>query len=292
MNIGFFKPKNVLPEQNKNVKVGLALGGGSSRGIAHIGAIRAFEENNINFDFIAGTSAGSLVGAMYASGKTANEMLKITKAIRLKDIKAGKLFMPSKTEGVQELIKEVMGEHARVENLKKPFAAIAVDLITGNEVIITKGDLSKACAGSCAIPGVFVPVQFGSMNLIDGGIQNNIPSDVPRYFGCDYVIAIDVNSTRGSGTTSLKIIDVLKTTIGIMSKSNCIKGYSDADIVIQPKMAKYNSNKLDEVDEMYAEGYKAALEQIPKILELISKKPKSAYKKKYKERETQKPLIV
>ncbi len=292
MNIGFFKPKNALPEQNKSVKVGLALGGGASRGIAHIGAIRAFEENNINFDFVAGTSAGSLVGALYAAGKTANQMLKIAKAIKLKDIKTGKLFMPSKTEGVQEFIKEVMGENARVENLKKPLAVVAVDLISGNEVIITKGDLSKACAGSCAIPGVFVPVTFGSMHLIDGGMQNNIPSDVPRYFGCDYVIAIDVNSTRGGGTTSIKVLDVLKATIGIMGKSNCIKGYSDADIVIQPKMAKYSAKKLDEIDEMYAEGYKAALEKIPAILEIISKKPKSAYKKKYKERENQKPLIV
>lgn len=281
-----------MPEQNKNVKVGLALGGGSSRGIAHIGAIRAFEENNINFDFIAGTSAGSLVGAMYADGKTANEMLKIVKNVRPKDIKAGKLFIPSKTESMQELIRDVMGEGKRIENLKKPFAAIAVDLISGNEVIITKGELTKACAGSCAIPGVFVPVEFGPMHLIDGGIQNNIPSDVPRYFGCDYVIAIDVNSTRGGGTTSMKVIDVLKATIGIMGKSNCIKGYSDADIVIQPKMAKYNSSKLDEIDEMYAEGYKAALEKIPKILEIISKKPKSAYKKKYKERENRKPLII
>ncbi len=292
MNMGFFKQKNVLPEQNKSVKVGLALGGGSSRGIAHIGAIRAFEENNIKFDFIAGTSAGSLVGALYASGRTANEMLKIVKSVRLKDIKTGKFFMPSKTDGIQELIKEVMGENARVENLKKPFAAIAVDLISGNEVIITKGELSKACAGSCAIPGVFVPVEFGTMHLIDGGLQNNIPSDVPRYFGCDYVIAIDVNSTRGGGTTSIKVLDVLKATIGIMGKSNCIKGYSDADIVIQPKMAKYSAKKLDEIDEMYAEGYKAALEKIPAILEIISKKPKSAYRKKYKDRENRKPLII
>lgn len=292
MNFGFFKSKKNLPEQNKKVKIGLALGGGASKGIAHIGAIKAFEENNIKFDFVAGTSVGSLIGAMYAQGKSSKEMLEIAKSLKVKDIRSAKFFMPSKTDNLQETIIEAMGGKMDILNLKTPFCAVAVDLITGKEVLITKGDLATACAGSCAIPGVFVPVEFMDMHLIDGGVQNNIPSDVPRYFGCDYVIAIDVNSTRGGGTDSTKIIDVLKATIGIMGKSNCIKGYSDADIVIQPKLTSFSAGKLDGVDEMFMEGYQSTLEVMPKILELISKKPKRAYKKKYKERESAKPFII
>jgi len=291
MGLGFFKAKNVLPEKNKKVKVGLALGGGASRGIAHIGAIKAFEENNITFDFIAGTSVGSIIGAMYASGKTSSQMLEIAKSLKVKDIRKSKFFMPSKTTGIEELLIENLGD-VDISSLQKPYCAIAVDLISAQEVILTKGPLAKAVAGSCAIPGVFVPVEFNNMHLADGGLQNNIPSDVPRYFGCDYVIAIDVNSTRGEGTTSLKIIDVLKTTIGIMGKSNCIKGYNDADIVIKPSMKKYRSTKLDEIDEMFMEGYQATIDSIPKILNLISKKPKKAYKKKYKDIDNKKPLII
>ena len=278
-------------KKHKKVKVGLALGGGASRGIAHIGAIKAFEENGIEFDFIAGTSVGSIIGAIYASGKTSEEMLKIAKSLEVKDIRKSKFFMPSKTDGIQNLVREHLGD-IDIKDLAKPYCAIAVDLITAQEVIITKGNLAKAVAGSCAIPGVFNPVIFNDMHLADGGLQNNIPSDVPRYFGCDYVIAIDVNSTRGGGTTSLKLIEVLKATIGIMGKSNCIKGYSDADLVIKPSMKKYKSTKLDEVDEMFAEGYLAALDNIPKILSIISKKPKRAYRKKYKDIDNKKPVIV
>lgn len=283
--------KKNTDKKHKKVKVGLALGGGASRGIAHIGAIKAFEENGIEFDFIAGTSVGSIIGAIYASGKTSEEMLKIVKSLEVKDIRKSKFFMPSKTDGIQNLVREHLGD-IDIKDLAKPYCAIAVDLITAQEVIITKGNLAKAVAGSCAIPGVFNPVVFNDMHLADGGLQNNIPSDVPRYFGCDYVIAIDVNSTRGGGTTSLKLIEVLKATIGIMGKSNCIKGYSDADLVIKPSMKKYKSTKLDEVDEMFAEGYLAALDNIPKILSIISKKPKRAYRKKYKDIDNKKPVIV
>ena len=289
MKFTFFK-YNKMPKKHKGVRVGLALGGGASRGIAHIGAIKAFEENNIKFDFIAGTSVGSVIGCMYAAGKTSDEILKVAKLLEVKDIRKSKFFMPSKTDGIQKLIKDNLGD-VDISTIPN-FCAVAVDLISAQEVIITKGNLPKAIAASCAIPGVFDPVEFNEMHLVDGGLQNNIPSDVPRYFGCDYVIAIDVNSTRGEGTTSLKLIDVLKATIGIMGKSNCIKGYSDADFVIRPSMKKYKSTKLDEVDEMFAEGYAATIDSLPAILSIISKKPKRAYKKKYKDINNKKPLII
>lgn len=292
MKFNFFKKSgNRILTKHKKVKVGLALGGGASRGLAHIGVIKAFEENNIDFDFISGTSVGSIIGAFWASGKNSNEMIDIAKSVKVKDIRKSKFFMPSKTKGIEELILEHIG-NVDISQLKKPFAAVAVDLITAQEVAMTSGDLSKAVAGSCAIPGVFTPVEFKGMHLVDGGLQNNIPSDIPRYFDCDYVVAVDVNSTRGGGTESLKLMDILKTTIGIMNKANSIRGYIDADIVIKPSMAKYKSTKLDEVDEMILEGYKAGLDCIERILELISRKPKRIIKKKNKLIQAKKPLII
>ena len=292
MGFNFFRRnENRVLTKHKKVKVGLALGGGASRGLAHIGVIKAFEENNIDFDFIAGTSVGSVIGSMWASGKTASEMIDIAKSVKVKDIRRSKFFMPSKTKGIEELIIENIGD-VDIANLQKPFAAVAVDLITAQEVAMTHGNLSRAVAGSCAIPGVFNPVEFNNMHLIDGGVQNNIPSDIPRYFDCDYVVAVDVNSTRGGGTESLKLIDILKTTIGIMNRANSIRGYIDADIVIKPSMAKYKSTKLDEVDAMIAEGYRAGLDSIQSILELISRKPKRIIKKKNKLIQAKKPLII
>ncbi len=277
----FFEQKRDVPVKNKKVKIGLALGGGGARGIAHIGVLKAFEENGITFDYVAGTSAGSIVGAMYSFGKTADEMLQIAHSIRVKDIRRSKFFMPSKTDGIQELIKDNLGD-VDISSAKIPFAAVAVDLITSREIAFTRGNLAKIVSGSCAVPGVFVPVEYEDMHLSDGGLQNNIPSDVPRHFGCDYVVAVDVNSTRGYGTSSLKVLDVLLATIRIMTKSNCTKGYLNADIVVAPSMKEYKSTKIDEVDAMFAEGYQAGIEAVPKILELISKKPKKAHKIRFK----------
>lgn len=290
MNFGIFN-KNKPLRKNKKVKVGLALGGGASRGLAHIGVIKAFEDNNIDFDFIAGTSVGSIIGCMWASGKTSAQMIDIAKSVKVKDIRRSRFFMPSKTTGIEELIIDNIGQ-IDISQLKKPFAAVAVDLITAKEVAITSGELEKAVAGSCAIPGVFNPVEFRGMHLVDGGIQNNIPSDIPRYFDCDYVIAVDVNATRGGGTESLKLMDILKSTIGIMNKANSIRGYIDADVIVKPSMAKYKSTKLDEIDSMIEEGYKAGTDCIQSILELISKKPKRIIKRKNKLIQAKKPLII
>lgn len=291
MNFRFFWNKDSQLVKHKKVKVGLALGGGASRGIAHIGVIKAFEEHGIEFDFIAGTSVGSIIGAVYAAGKTSDEMLAIARSLKVKDIRKSKFFMPSKTTGIEDLIKENLGD-IDVSDLKKPFCAVAVDMISAREVVITKGNLAKAVAGSCAIPGVFNPVEFEDMHLVDGGLQNNIPSDVPRFFDCDYVIAVDVNSTRGGGTKSLKLLDLLKATIGIMGRANSAKGYYDADLVIKPSMQKYKSTKIDDLDDMYEEGYRAGLDNIDKILEIISKKPKREIKKKNKTIQLRKPYIL
>lgn len=277
----FFEEKRDVPVKNKKVKIGLALGGGGARGIAHIGVLKAFEENGITFDYVSGTSAGSIVGAMYAFGKTADEMLQIAHSLRVKDIRRSKFFMPSKTDGIQGLLKDNLGD-VDISSAKIPFAAVAVDLISSREIAFTRGNLAKIVSGSCAVPGVFVPVEYEDMHLSDGGLQNNIPSDVPRHFGCDYVVAVDVNSTRGYGTSSLKVLDVLLATIRIMTKSNCTKGYLNADIVVAPSMKEYKSTKIDEVDAMFAEGYQAGIEAVPKILELISKKPKKAHKIRFK----------
>ena len=263
----------------KPIKVGLAFGGGGARGFSHIGVIKAFEEYELKFDYVAGTSVGSLIGAAYAKGMTSQEMYDRAKKLKVKDIKTNKIFfMPSKTDGLQSLAVELFGD-IDIQELPTPFSAVAVDLKSTKEVCISHGNLAKALAGSCCVPGIFQPVEFGDRLLCDGGLQNTIPANVPRYFGCDYVVSVDCNSTRTYGTDSSKVLDVLGCSIRILMKSNAIKGYIYSDVMIATNNKKFKSTKLDGLDEMVETGYKNAIDMMPEIMKIFGRKmPKKNFK--------------
>lgn len=264
---------------NKKPKIGIAFGGGGARGLSHIGVLKAFEEFGLNFDYVAGTSVGSIIGAAYASGMTWSEMYDIAKKLKVKDIKTNKVFfMPSKTDGIENLMINCFGD-INIEDLKKPFSAVAVDIKTTKELCISHGNLAKAVAGSCCVPGIFQPVEFGDKLLCDGGLQNTIPANIPRYFDCDYVIALDCNSTRTYGTDSSKVLDVLGCSIRILMKSNAVKGYMCADVTVACDNKRFKSTRLDGLDEMVEEGYKNAIDLIPQIMQIFQGKyPKKRMK--------------
>ncbi len=264
----------------KKPKIGLAFGGGGARGMSHIGVIKAFEEYGLKFDYICGTSVGSIIGAAYANGLTSKELYEIAKSLKVKDIRTNKVFfMPSKTDGIESLMTDTLG-NIKVEDLKTPFSAVAVDIRTTKELCISHGELSKAVAGSCCVPGIFHPVVFGKHLLCDGGLQNTIPANIPRYFGCDFVVAVDCNSTRTYGTDSTKIIDVLGCTVRTLMKSNAVKGYMCADVMIATDNKRFKSTKLDGIDEMIEEGYRNAIDLMPQIMRIFQGKVK---KKKLKD---------
>ncbi len=270
----------VVKTKKKIKKLGLALGGGGARGLSLIGVIRAFEENNITFDYVAGTSVGALIGAFYCAGLSSKQMEEIARNTKESDIKTNLIpFMPSKTEGLERIIKTNIGD-IDILDLKTPFCAVAVDVLKGEEVHLTKGNLAKAVAGSCAVPAVFNPVEFGDYLLFDGGLQNTIPSNVPKLQGCERTIAVDINSSRGSGAKSTKYVDLMMASIGIMMKSNAIKGYLNADLMIAPDLKRFSSKKFAGIDEMIEEGYKSAMEVMPELLELIKKKNKKSFIKR------------
>ncbi len=258
--------KNFFNFFNKKPKIGIAFGGGGARGFSHIGVIKALNEFGLDFDYVAGTSVGSIIGAAYASGMTWKEIYDVAKKLKTKDIKTNKIFfMPSKTDGIETLMKETLGD-INIEELKKPFSAVAVDIKSTKEVCISHGNLAKAVAGSCCVPGIFQPVEFGDRLLCDGGLQNTIPANIPRYFDCDYVIAVDCNSTRTYGTDSSKMIDVLGCSIRILMKSNAVKGYMCSDVMIASDNKRFKSTKLDGLDEMVEEGYKNAIDMMSQIM--------------------------
>ena len=151
---------------------------------------------------------------------------------------------------------------------------MAVDLKTGKEAHLNSGNIVSAVTGSCAIPGVFYPVKHKNMLLIDGGVSNNVPADVLFKNGCDYVVTLDCNPTRGGGTTSSSVITQFTTSVGIMMANNSKKGLALSDIVVEVDLSKFNSLKVEGVEEMIRLGYKSAKEKMPQIHNLFSGKLK------------------
>lgn len=258
----------------KKYKVGLCLSGGGVRGFSYIGVFRAFEECGIKFDAVAGASVGSVFAALYASGMSSAEMTKLTKGLKNSDFRKSKLgFLPSKMEPLAEILTKALPVK-KIEELKIPYYAVAVDLKTGKELNFSSGDLVPIITGSCAIPGVFYPVKYKNMLLIDGGVINNIPVDVLKMNGCDFVVTIDCNSTRGGGTTSNNLITQFITSVGIMMVNNSKEGISLSDLLVCPDMKRFGSLHLEGKEAMIEEGYSATMQMMPEIKKLFMGKLK------------------
>ena len=182
----------------KKHKIGLALGSGSARGLAHIGVLKALRENNINIDMIAGSSIGALVGAYYAKNKDIRGLEEITLNVNFKDLMKladpnffflSKGFIQGKK--VEELLKIIIGD-IDFKDLSIPFLAVATDMETGKEIIIKSGSVIKAIRASISIPVIFTPIRYRSKFLIDGGVANPMPANILRQQGMDFIIASNV----------------------------------------------------------------------------------------------------
>ena len=277
--------------KNKKSKIGIAFGGGGARGFAHLGVIKAFEEYGItckDFSMIVGTSAGSIIGAFYAAGYNFSQMMKVAKSIDKSEIKTNRIpFLPSKTDGIENIIKKYLND-INIEDLPHNFACVACDIKSTKEIVLRKGNLAKAIAGSCCVPGVFVPVIFNNYHLCDGGLKNTIKTNIPKKFGCDYVIGVDVNKHRGYGTDSLKVIDVASCSIRILMENTALRGYLHADVMIGPETKRFSASKTEGMMDMIEEGYKETIDKMPEILSILNKKPqKSKTKKMFMEEEVE-----
>jgi NTE family protein len=182
------------------IKMGLVLSGGGARGLAHIGILKVFEKANINFDLIAGTSMGAILGAAYASGRKVEEIEEValrfsrrTELIKLLDLNPRRRGL---LEGhrVREFLSNFFGEIKTFEQLKIPLLVNAVDLKSGKEIIFTRGELLPPIFASSAVPGLFSPVSFNGYTLVDGGVINNLPVDKARMMGSKFIVAVNVHT--------------------------------------------------------------------------------------------------
>lgn len=271
------KQKSVM---GRRVKLGLALGGGGGLGIAHIGVIKALEELGIKPHYIAGTSAGSIIGALYASGLNSSQMTDIAKNIKVKDIRNSSFILkPSTAENIEEILNDIFKKELVFSELKIPMCAVSVDMKTGREMDITSGSVAKAVSGSCAVPGVFKPVVYNDMHLVDGGLKNNLPTDVVRRMGANVVIAVELNYSRGNGTDSLSMLKILGSMIGIMMSSSVQPKLALANIVLQPDLKDFSKMNLDDIDGRIAMGYNSVMANKAEIFKLL-KKPKRIHREK------------
>ncbi|MDQ6786213.1 MAG: patatin-like phospholipase family protein [Acidobacteriota bacterium] len=254
-------------------KIGLALSGGAARGFAHLGVAKVLAEHNIPIDFIAGTSAGSFAGAALASGLSVEEIIKISRKISWYSM-TGFSFSP-----MGLLSNAAMGAFVKrhfpvqkFEDLPTPFAAIACDLETGEEIVLKNtGDLALAVRASCAIPGVFVPVEIEKRKLIDGGVISHVPTKAVKKLGAEIVIAVDVIASGATywGTPST-LLGVFFQSAMLLLKSASKAHHYRADVVIIPKLAHLRPDEIGKMDEFIQAGEEAALEKIDEIKTLIA----------------------
>jgi len=247
--------------------IGLALSGGAVRGAAQIGAIAVLEENDIPIEIVAGTSAGAAVGALYAAGLSPDEMLSFMKQLswpRTTRFVGTKQLGFFSTNPFRDRLHDALGTE-RFDLLEKKLIVIACDVLTGARVLLTEGEVCTAVAASTAIPGLFVPVEYGDALLIDGGAIDNYPVTVPYEFGAHSVIGIDIGS-HPHERKPRNAAEVLLAYMEVKSKST---GVRVASIDIVPDVREFSSFDFDNIPEMYERGRSAAFDKLPEILELL-----------------------
>ena len=263
-------PPPVTQPLPKPAKIALVLGAGSSKGFAHIGVLKILESNKIPIHMIVGTSVGSVIGSLYAYGHNAFELQKLSFSIEKGDIVD--LTIPDngfiKGEKLEEFVNKTL-KYTPIEKLKIPFYAVATDIQNGQEIVFGRGNTGQAVRASCSIPGVFRPVKIGDKMYVDGGVVSPVAVDAAKRFGADIVIAVDI-STEVEQTLPGNTVETILQSLNIMYSKLASVQLSQANVVIKPKVGYIGSADFSKRHEAILEGEKAALEALPKIMEIVT----------------------
>ena len=258
---------------DKRPRIGLALSGGAARGIAHVGVLRALEENNIPIDAIAGASAGALIGGSYAAGLSINELQAMARAFRWRH--TARLSFSRLGLQTNARMETFLRGHlpvTRFEDLKIRFAALAMDLQKGAAVVFRdEGDLPFAIRASACIPAVYTPVRDSQGRwLVDGGLVASLPISYARDLGVDVVIASDVNLDGARFFEDPKtVMGVLTHTFVAVERIVANQNRSDADVLITPKVGHIRWDQTRRADELLQAGYDAAMASMDRIKSLL-----------------------
>ena len=247
------------------IKIALVLGGGAARGFAHIGVIKALEAQGIVPDIVVGTSAGSVVGALYASGMRGFDLQKL--ALGMEEDMLSDWTLPNrgvlKGEALQDFINQKVGNQP-IQKLPKPLGVVATDLQSGEKVLFRMGDTGSAVRASSAVPGVFQPVEISGRDYVDGGLTSPVPAQSARAMGADFVIAVDISNVNRREKL-VGTLDVLLQTFAIMGHTISRHELKDADVVIRPKTSAVSSTSFEDRHLAILEGEQAAAAIMPEL---------------------------
>jgi len=262
-----------LPVELPKPKIALVLGGGAARGFAHVGVIRALEQEKIPLDMIVGTSVGSLIGAIYASDMNSFELEWTAFALEKESLfdygimNAITGMGMAKGDKLEEFVRTKIAT-PNIENLKLPFAAVATDLNRGTRVVLDKGSVAKAVHASSAIPGVFSPVEHQGRLLVDGGVMDNIPIAVAREKGADIVIAVDISENVANFNIT-NLVDVMLQAVNIVFSENVGYKKKDADVLISPQVGSVAMLDFTQKKRCMQAGIEATQKAMPELRKKI-----------------------
>lgn len=246
--------------------VALVLGGGGVKGFAHVGVIKVLESHGIKPNIVVGTSAGSFVGALYASGMSAFKLQSVALGIQETDIRD--LTLSSQGfligEKLQQFVNTQVGNKT-IQQFPIRFAAVATDLESGEKAAFNYGNAGQAVRASCSIPNVFLPARIGKRQYVDGGLVSPVPVQTARDMGADVVIAVDISARPRNGASAMGWWSLLDQSINILSQQAIRTELARADVVIQPSVQHADALNLDQRHEFLLEGEKVAQKMIPKI---------------------------
>lgn len=254
----------------KEPKIGLALGSGASKGLAHLGVLKVLNENNIRPSYVTGSSIGALIGGLYCCGIDLDMMIKLAKnmkpdiwmdpAVSKKGLLAGKK--------VEEMFK-ILTKNKKIEELDIPIKIVATDIINSRRYVFDKGPLWLAMRASIAIPGIFCPVEIDNLVLVDGGVLDRVPAALAKEMGADIIIAVDV--CKGNNNIKPKnLFEIILQSIEAMENTLVENMLTEDYIVISPIIKNINPLDFSKVDLCIEEGERAALEVMPSIINALS----------------------
>ncbi|MFN7694240.1 MAG: patatin-like phospholipase family protein [Burkholderiales bacterium] len=258
------------PRVLKAPKVALALGGGAARGFAHIGVIQVLEENGIKPDMVVGTSAGSLVAALYASGKNGNEMARLAESMDEGAITDWSFPLKGliRGEALARYVRSQTGGRS-IEQLPMPLGIVATNLHDGSGVLFRTGDLGAAVRASSAVPAVFQPVEIGNRTFVDGGLVAPVPVRFARQMGAEVVIAIDISSPPDPRTKT-DPFSMLMQTVAIMGRSINSLELREADLVLRPELSAVASSDFSARKQAIAAGRVAAQAALARLRSVVA----------------------
>jgi NTE family protein len=269
------KSHNVSKEVNvSKKKIGLALSGGAARGLAHIGVLEVLQKEGVPIDIIAGTSAGAVIGAIYAWNQDINRIRE--HALEPGWKKFAPLIDPSlprtgliKGRKIKDLLTSYIGGNTKFSDLKIPFACVATDIETGEEVVIDRGSVAEALRATISIPAIFTVVKREGRYLVDGGLTTPVPVNVVRRMGADFIIAVNVTPDVSTRIEKVhrepNIFQIIMQSLYITTYSVARSSLGDADIVIEPDLSRIGAGDFQKARELILRGAQAAHRAIPEI---------------------------